>query len=268
VTWLFTQVWLWSLAAFLLGSVFTWLLFVRPLRRRLNAVIAEFSHYVDSADIRQGPKTDHPRPLDLFEPEPANEETSVDGSDHAVHPWELPQSEWHAAPQVSVNSAQQVERARTGFAVSPPEFELGEPADESTADTEVTAPAAEGEISPADTEIGEPSNVANTWFQNTDADAEWADDLVASPKASNDPDRPEAVTQRIPIIRDERRSVSNEGSSAASSDGYVIKGHFASRQYHTPDSPQYERVVAEVWFRTVADAEQAGFESWDARPPE
>jgi hypothetical protein len=46
---------------------------------------------------------------------------------------------------------------------------------------------------------------------------------------------------------------------------YVIKGHFASRQYHTPDSPQYDHIVAEVWFRTVEDAEQAGFESWNTR---
>lgn len=49
-------------------------------------------------------------------------------------------------------------------------------------------------------------------------------------------------------------------------EGYMVKGHFASRQYHTPESPQYERIVAEVWFRTAADAEQAGFEPWDGRP--
>lgn len=45
-------------------------------------------------------------------------------------------------------------------------------------------------------------------------------------------------------------------------EGKMVKGHFASRQYHTPDSPQYDRVVAEVWFRSAADAEQAGFEPW------
>ncbi|RCW46853.1 hypothetical protein DFQ14_101193 [Halopolyspora algeriensis] len=37
MTWLFTQVWLWSLAAFVLGSLLTWLLFVLPLQRRLDA---------------------------------------------------------------------------------------------------------------------------------------------------------------------------------------------------------------------------------------
>ena len=48
--------------------------------------------------------------------------------------------------------------------------------------------------------------------------------------------------------------------------GHMIKGHFPSQQYHTPDSPQYDRIVAEVWFRTAADAEQAGFEPWDRGP--
>ena len=36
MSWLFTQVWLWSLAAFALGSLLTWWLFVRPLRRELR----------------------------------------------------------------------------------------------------------------------------------------------------------------------------------------------------------------------------------------
>lgn len=48
-------------------------------------------------------------------------------------------------------------------------------------------------------------------------------------------------------------------------EGYTVKGHFASRQYHTPESPHFERVAAEVWFRSGAEAEQAGFEPWDGR---
>lgn len=44
---------------------------------------------------------------------------------------------------------------------------------------------------------------------------------------------------------------------------YVVKGNYASKQYHTPDSPQYDRVAAEVWFRTASEAEQAGFAPWD-----
>lgn len=47
-------------------------------------------------------------------------------------------------------------------------------------------------------------------------------------------------------------------------ESYTVKGQFGSRQYHTPDSPYFDHVVAEVWFRNAADAEQAGFEPWDS----
>lgn len=48
-------------------------------------------------------------------------------------------------------------------------------------------------------------------------------------------------------------------------ENYTVKGHFASRQYHTSDSPYFDRVVAEVWFRSAEEAEEAGFEPWDGR---
>ncbi|MHA6805924.1 sunset domain-containing protein [Salinifilum ghardaiensis] len=54
-----------------------------------------------------------------------------------------------------------------------------------------------------------------------------------------------------------------DGEILAGSVGPLIKGHAASRQYHTPDSPQYDGIVADVWFRTTEDAETAGFRSWD-----
>jgi hypothetical protein len=47
--------------------------------------------------------------------------------------------------------------------------------------------------------------------------------------------------------------------------GPMIKGHSASRQYHSPESPAYDKIVADVWFRTAADAEIAGFQPWNGR---
>ncbi|MGW3467507.1 sunset domain-containing protein [Saccharopolyspora sp. NPDC000995] len=47
--------------------------------------------------------------------------------------------------------------------------------------------------------------------------------------------------------------------------GPMIKGHSASRQYHSPESPAYGKIVADVWFRTPADAEIAGFEPWNGQ---
>ena len=50
---------------------------------------------------------------------------------------------------------------------------------------------------------------------------------------------------------------------SAGSTGPMIKGHSASRQYHTPDSPHYDQITADVWFRSPSDAETAGFEPWN-----
>jgi len=54
------------------------------------------------------------------------------------------------------------------------------------------------------------------------------------------------------------------GSHAAAEDGsepegFPVKGNADSMLYHVPDSEYYDRTVAEVWFKTAADAEEAGF---------
>ncbi len=51
-----------------------------------------------------------------------------------------------------------------------------------------------------------------------------------------------------------------EGSSATQADGFDIKGNADSMKYHTPESPYYDRTVAEVWFADTDAAEAAGFE--------
>lgn len=45
---------------------------------------------------------------------------------------------------------------------------------------------------------------------------------------------------------------------------FVIKVNEGSRRYHTPESPYYVRTRADFWFRSVADAEKAGFAAWNA----
>ncbi|RZT13384.1 hypothetical protein EV649_6575 [Kribbella sp. VKM Ac-2569] len=49
-------------------------------------------------------------------------------------------------------------------------------------------------------------------------------------------------------------------------DGFTIKGNAGSMLFHTPDSPYYGRTKPEVWFRTEADAERAGFTKYTRRP--
>jgi uncharacterized membrane protein ArfC len=55
-----------------------------------------------------------------------------------------------------------------------------------------------------------------------------------------------------------------EVGSADAPPGYTIKGNEDSMLYHSPESPTFERTVAEVWFRDVATAEAAGFNRWDS----
>ena len=49
-------------------------------------------------------------------------------------------------------------------------------------------------------------------------------------------------------------------------DGFIIKGNAQSMLFHTPDSPYYGRTKPQVWFRTEADAERAGFTRYTRRP--
>jgi hypothetical protein len=40
---------------------------------------------------------------------------------------------------------------------------------------------------------------------------------------------------------------------------FAVKASVTALRYCTEDSPQFSRMVAEVWFRTQADAERVGF---------
>ncbi len=51
-------------------------------------------------------------------------------------------------------------------------------------------------------------------------------------------------------------------ASGAAPAGFTIKGNADSMLYHGPESPYYSRTIAEVWFRTAADAEKAGFKPY------
>jgi large subunit ribosomal protein L17 len=42
-------------------------------------------------------------------------------------------------------------------------------------------------------------------------------------------------------------------------EGYTVKGNADSGLYHEPDGQWYDQTVAELWFKSAADAEAAGF---------
>jgi hypothetical protein len=50
--------------------------------------------------------------------------------------------------------------------------------------------------------------------------------------------------------------------SAPSAD-FTVKAKESSKLFHTEKSPYFTRTKADVWFKTEADAESAGFQAWD-----
>ena len=50
-----------------------------------------------------------------------------------------------------------------------------------------------------------------------------------------------------------------EGATDAPDDDHLVKGNEDSMKFHEPSSPWYGRTIAEVWFRSAAAAEAAGF---------
>jgi hypothetical protein len=50
---------------------------------------------------------------------------------------------------------------------------------------------------------------------------------------------------------------------AAPSGDFAVKGKESSKLFHSAKSPYFTRTKADVWFRSEADAEGAGFRAWD-----
>lgn len=48
-------------------------------------------------------------------------------------------------------------------------------------------------------------------------------------------------------------------------EGWAVKGNSGSMLFHTPESPSYDAVRAEVWFESEDAARAAGFAHWDRR---
>jgi large subunit ribosomal protein L4 len=57
------------------------------------------------------------------------------------------------------------------------------------------------------------------------------------------------------------------GPDGEAPEGYEIKGNKDSMKYHAPGGRWYDATVAEVWFKTAADAEAAGFVEAGTKAP-
>lgn len=233
MVWLFTQVWLWSLAAFALGALITWLLFVRPLKRRLRELVDAGC----AADDYVDPDTAVEQPLDLLVAE-----EPVEDWDPAPRPYveRVARAEAEGAPAADSDGG------NTWFRKAAGTLPAEQPAEAET--TEVLPRVADDEL-PRRT----PGAGPRPGREEPDADA--TEEPEPEPAAEESEPELAAAEPEPAVVEPEPERPR----------GPVIKGHSASRQYHTPESPSYDQIVADVWFRTPSDAEIAGFAPWNGK---
>ncbi|MER5394125.1 hypothetical protein [Saccharopolyspora sp. NPDC002686] len=320
ITWLFTQVWLWSLAAFALGALITWLLFVRPLQRRL----AEYSEAYEGYDYDEDGGYDEPgteqEPLDLLHRSQPSDEPPIGDWDRPPRAWADPrlrqvededtENTWFRKwDEESPDGASDVAVTAVQPRVSPaaeqaPEADtwVAPEADESAAPVEDTAvtqvpsdsdavessPEPDTAVTPVEREP-EPTRMTGkldddggeqlsgqlrSLFESVESKGEretpyvppvGAEATQVMPKATDEGDADGAAEAVPPLPQRTPGAGPHPGRDSGWTTGPMIKGHSASRQYHSPDSPQYDDIVADVWFRSAADAEIAGFEPWNGQ---
>ncbi len=97
-------------------------------------------------------------------------------------------------------------------------------------------------------------------------------DASAMAPATGEPPKPAATISEmaVPSTTEGAADRFGPGSAVAGTDGsgpdgWLVKGNAESRLYHTPSSPSWKRLHAEVWFESEAAAEAAGFRRWDWR---
>ena len=99
---------------------------------------------------------------------------------------------------------------------------------------------------------------AEVWFA-TEADAQAAG--FTRPESQAGDDAPVTDDAEVDAVEVAPFGASSYVALAGDvqPEGFAIKGNVDSMLYHTPDSPFYDRTIAEVWFATEAAAEAAGF---------
>lgn len=129
-------------------------------------------------------------------------------------------------------------------------------ADTGAADEAAEVAPASAAVPVEDTTSEAPAAEATT--QTVDAaDAAVAADAVANESGAQSAAPAEGKTRTGKDLPEGAAAAGADGS--APSDEYTVKGNMDSGKYHQPGGRWYEATVAEVWFKTEADAEAAGF---------
>jgi large subunit ribosomal protein L4 len=92
---------------------------------------------------------------------------------------------------------------------------------------------------------------------STEAGTTEAVEATSDSRATEEPAA--AATPASDVAADEWPNSAAPLDSGEAPEGYEIKAKKDSMKYHAPGGRWYDNTVAEVWFKTAADAEAAGF---------
>jgi hypothetical protein len=152
-------------------------------------------------------------------------------------------------------------------AEAPAEPVKPEPAAEPVAEADAEPVAEAPKPKPAKTKTSKAKTPAEPKAESPKAESAKAETpKVESPKAES----PKAASPKAKTSKDEAaEGPFGAGSAAPLADGaapgeeFTVKGKKSSKLFHTAESPYFGRTKADVWFKTPADAERAGFAAWN-----
>jgi outer membrane biosynthesis protein TonB len=242
--WLLRQIWPWTLLAFLAGAAITWLVLARSqasTRAEESPAKAREQELVGAAAGPSRTTLVEPFDQDLHAPPPAEKQP---------HPLPQPEAK-QKAPKPPKPKARQEPRAAPQAPKPKARQEAPEAApafDNHALATQEPSATQERAVRPVFSRRMEERPVGEaTLFPEPQAVAVEPHDEVA-PAGRFGAGSADAVPHQGPP------------------DGFTIKGNTQSMLFHTPDSPYYGRTKPQVWFRTEADAERAGFTKYARKP--
>ena len=185
---------------------------------------------------------------------------------------EVPATSGPATPPVSETAAAMFEPAAPAAPSVPAEPSVPAAPAVPLAPAVPAAPATDGVVTTGSTSSPDDAETELLPVQPVS----WARPVEPEPHSLFTPAPPRRATPRSDRPSPRRRKPSPSpqaatlppGAVAAGPDGsapdaeYTIKASTGSLLFHTPASPYFRRTKAEIWFRSAADAQAAGFTEW------
>lgn len=202
-------------------------------------------------------------------------EESPDTTAAATEPDEKAEAAEEAATEKAKSAAADAAKIDADTVAATEEAaEKTEDKDEAPVADEPVAEAADEPVA----EKAEPETVAAVDEPAEPAEkADEADTVAATEEAAEEPEAKPAPADPALSTLDEGAitaelkasgpygpaSAKPAADGSAPSTEFAVKAKESSKLFHTEKSPYFGRTKADVWFKTEADAEGAGFQAWD-----